>query len=54
MNTTDHINVVFRNFAGRLMSRVTASSNGIVTVIVNIHAYLQSPMMDKWESMLYV
>ena len=32
------------------MSRVVASSNSIVTAIVNSDAYLQSPLMDKWES----
>ena len=46
--------VVFRKFAYSLMSRVTASPNGIVTAIVNNDAYHQSPQMDKWESMLYV
>ena len=54
MNATDHINVVFRKFAYSLMSRVTASLNCIVTAIVNGDAYHQSPLMDKWESMLYV
>ena len=54
MNTTDHINVVFRKFAYSLMSRVVASTNSIVTAIVNSDAYHQSPLMDKWESMLYV
>ena len=54
MNATDHINVVFRKFAYSLMRRVTAFSNSIVTAIVNSDAYHQSPLMDKWESMLYV
>ena len=54
MNATDHINVVFRKFAYSLMSRVIASPNSIVTSIVNSDAYHQSPLMDKWESMLYV
>ena len=36
------------------MSRVTASSNSIVTVIVISDAYQQSPLMDKLEGMLYV
>ena len=54
MNSTDHINVVFRKFAYSLMSRVTASPNIIVSAIVNRDADLQSPLMDKWESMLYV
>ena len=54
MNATDHINVMFRNFAYSLMRRVTASSNSIVTAIVNSDAYHQSPLIDKWESMLYV
>ena len=53
-NATDHINVVFRKFAYSLMSRVIASPNSIVTAIVNSDAYRQSPLMDKWESMLYV
>ena len=52
-NSTVHINVVFRKFAYSLMSSVTASPNSIVTAIVNIDAY-QSPLLDKWESMLYV
>ena len=54
MNATDHINVVFRKFAYSLISRVIASTNTIVTAIVNSDAYHQSPLMDKWESMLYV
>ena len=54
MNATDHINMVFRKFAYSLMSRVIASPNSIVTAIVNSDAYHQSPLMDKWESMLYV
>ena len=52
MNVTDHINMVFRKYAYSLMSRVTTSPNTIVTAIVNSDAYLQSPLMDKWESML--
>ena len=35
MNATDHINVVFLKSAYSLMSRVTTSSNSIVTSIVN-------------------
>ena len=54
MNATDHINVVFWKFAYSLMSRVIASPNSIVTAIVNSDAYHQSPLMDKWESMLFV
>ena len=54
MNATDHIKVVFRKFAHSLKSRVIASPNSIVTAIVNSNAYHQSPLMDKWESMLYV
>ena len=54
MNSTDHINVIFRKFAYGLMSRVTTSSNSIVTTIVNTDAYLRSPLTNKWESMLYV
>ena len=54
MNETDHINVVFRKFAYSLMSKVLVSPNSIVTAIVNSDAYHQSPLMDKWESMLYV
>ena len=53
-NSTNHMNVVFRKFAYSLMSRVTASSNSIVSAIVNSDAYHQSPLLDKWESMLYV
>ena len=52
-NATDHINVLFRKFAYSLMSRVTAFHNSIITAIVNSGAYLQSPLMDKWETMLY-
>ena len=52
MNATGHINVVFCNFAYSLMSRVIASPSIIVTATVN-NAY-QSPLMDKWESMLYL
>ena len=53
-NSTDHINVVFRKFAYSLMCRVTASPNSIVSAIVNSDAYHQSPLLDKWESVLYV
>ena len=53
MNSTDHINVVFHKFAS-LMRRVTTSSNSIVTGIVNSDAYHQFPLIDKWESILYV
>ena len=53
MYATDHINVVFSKFAYSLMSRVIASPNSIVTAIVNSDAYHQSPLMVKWESMLY-
>ena len=54
MNAIDHINVVFRKFAYSLMSRVIASPNSIVTAIANSDAYQKSPLMDKWESMVYV
>ena len=54
MNSTDHINVVFRKFAYSLMIRVTASTNSSVSAIVNSDAYHQSSLIDKWESMLYV
>ena len=54
MNAADYMNVVLRKFAYSLLSRVTASQNSIVTAIVNRDAYHQSPLMDKWESMLYV
>ena len=50
INATNHMNVVFRKFAYSLVSRVIASPNSIV----NSYAYHQSPLMDKWESMLYV
>ena len=53
-NSTDDINVVFCKFAYSLMSRVTASPDSIVSAIVNSDAYHQSPLLDKWESMLYV
>ena len=45
-NTTDHINVVFRKFAYSFMSRVLASPNSTVTVIVNSDAHHQSPCTD--------
>ena len=54
MNATDHIKVVFRKLAYSFMSRVIASPNSIVTAIANSDAYHQSPLMDKWESMLYI
>ena len=54
MSATDHINVVLRKFAYSFMSRVIASPNSTVTVIVISDAYHQSLLMDKWESMLYV
>ena len=54
MKATDHINVVFRKFACSLMSRVTAYPNSIVSAIVYGDAYLQSALINKWESMLYV
>ena len=56
MNATDHINVVLSKFDYSLMSRAVASPTVllIVTAIVNNDAYHQSPLMDKWESMLYV
>ena len=54
MNATDHMNVALRKFTYSLMSRVVASLKNIVTVIVNSDAYHQSPLMVRWESMLYV
>ena len=54
MNATDHINMVLHKSAYSLMSRVTTSPHSIVTAIVNSDAYQQSPLMDKWECMLYV
>ena len=54
MSATDHINVVLRKFANSSMSRVVASHNSIVTAIVNSDAYHQSPLMDKWDSLLFV
>ena len=53
-NSTDHINVVFCKFTYNLMSRVTAAPKSIMSAIVNRDAYLQSPLLDKWQSMLYV
>ena len=49
MNSTDHINVVFRKFAYSLIRKVTASPNSIVTATVNTDAYHQSPLIDKLE-----
>ena len=54
MNSTDHINVVFRKFAYSLMNSVTASPNSIVSAMVNSDAYHQSQLIDKRGSMLYV
>ena len=54
MNSTDYVNVVFRKSANSLMSRVTTSPNSIVSAIVNRDAYLQSLLMNEWESRLYV
>ena len=54
MNGPDHINLVLCKFAYSLMSRVVAFPNSIVTAIINSDAYHQSPLMNKWESMLYV
>ena len=42
-----------RKSAYSLMSRVTTSLNSIFTAIFNSDAYQWSPLMDKWESMLY-
>ena len=53
VNANDHIKVMFRKFVYSLMSRVTASTNSVITAIVNVDAYSLSPLMDKWESMLY-
>ena len=50
--TIHYTNVVFLQFAYSLMRRVTVLL--VVTAIVNSDAFLQSPRMDKWESMLYV
>ena len=47
MNATDHIKVVFRKFPYSLMSRVTASPNSIVTVIVSSDAYLHAVSTDE-------
>ena len=38
----------------QLDEQSNSSSNSIVTAIANSDAYHQSPLMDKWESMLYV
>ena len=57
MNSTDHINVVFRKFAYSLMRRVTASPNSIVILPLSIAMCGISSVsadIDKWESMLYV
>ena len=54
MNVTDHINVVFCKSHYSLMSRVTTSPNSIITAIVSSDSYQQSPLMDKWKSMIYV
>ena len=50
MNATDHI----RKLAYSLMNSAIASPNSIDTVIVNSDAYHQSPLMYKYESVLYV
>ena len=36
------------------MNRETTSPNTIVTAIADNDAYQRSPLMDKWDSMLYV
>ena len=54
MDAADHIKVVFRKSAYSLMSRVTTFLDSIVTAIVNSDAYQRSPLMDKWESKLYM
>ena len=46
-NSTDHINVVFRKFAYSLMSRVTASTNSVLSAIVNSDAFHQSPLFYR-------
>ena len=50
--TIHYTNVVFLQFAYSLMRRVTVLL--VVPAIGNSDAFLQSPRMDKWESMLYV
>ena len=54
MNETDQINVVYRNSAYSLMSRVINLPNSIVAAVVNGDAYRQSPLMSKYVSMLYL
>ena len=54
MDVTDHINVVLSKFAYSLMSQSNSFPSSVVTAIVNNDAYHQSPLMHKWESMLYV
>ena len=53
-NSTDLINAVFCKFAYSLMRWVTVSPNSIVSATVNSDSYHQSPLLDKWESMLCV
>ena len=53
-NNHHHIQVVFQKSSYSLMSRVTTSPNSIITAIVNGDAHQRSPLMDKWESMVYV
>ena len=54
MSATDHINGVLLKSAYSLMSRVSTSSNSIVTTIVNNDAYQMSLLMNNLESMFYV
>ena len=53
MNATDHINVVTQ-IGLQLDEHSSCFPNSIGTAIVNSDAYHQSPLMDKWERMLYV
>ena len=54
MNSADHIQVVIQNSAYSLISRVTTSLRSIVTAIVNIDAYLQSPLLYRRGRVCYV
>ena len=50
----DDIITLLRKSAYSLMSRATPPPNSISAAMVKSDAYLQSPLLAKWESMLYM
>ena len=53
-NATDRVDVVFGKFAYSLMRRVTASPTVLLLSLSIAMHIIMSPLIDKWESMLYV